>query len=409
MTTPPAPPAALTGIRVIDLGQILAAPFCSTLLGEFGAEVIKVEQPVVGDANRGNISFTQDNRGQKSVTMDLSKPEGRQLFRRLCDSADVLVENNRPGALEKWGLAPDTLRETNPGLVVVRISGYGQTGPYKDRAGFDRVALAFAGITGLTGYPDRPPVRPGYFVADYGSGVFAAFGALAALKAREHTGRGQDVDMALYEAVWRMSGAHVGGYGLAGKGRERSGNYFPGVVPAEQFETADGHHLVINATTQRAFEKLCQGMGQPELITDERFNTRAKLQANHEAIHAILGEWVGQRTLEKCQAELDSVGVPATKVYSIADIVADPHFNERQQVLSVESADFGNVLQPGIVPRLTDTPGRVYRRAPVLGEHNEEVYLRSPRYRPGRVRRADGCRGDLAPGAPPNVATVNAP
>lgn len=368
-------PSALSGIRVINCGQILAAPFCSTLLGEFGAEVIKVEQPGKGEANRGNLSFAQDNRNQKSVTLDFLRPEGRALFRRLCDASDVLVENFRPGTLEKWGLAPDSLRETSPGLVCVRISGYGQTGPYRDRAGFDRVALAFAGMTGLTGYGDRPPVRPGYFVADYGAGVFGAFGALAALRSRDVTGRGQDVDVALYEAAWRMSGVHAASFGLSGKDRERTGNYFPGVVPAEQFETADGYHLVINATTQIAFEKLCRAIGRPELIADERFTPRANLLRNHEAIEGILAEWVRPRTLEECQRTLDEFGVPATKVYAISDVVSDPHVAARHQVLTVESHDFGPVLQPGIVPLLSETPGDVRERAPRLGEHNEAVWM----------------------------------
>ncbi|PWB46905.1 MAG: formyl-CoA transferase [Dehalococcoidia bacterium] len=371
----PSETAPLSGIRVVDAGQILAAPFCSTLLGEFGADVIKVEPPGTGDANRGSVSFAQDNRGQKSVTLDVTRPEGAALFRRLCDVSDILVENNRPGALEKWGLAPETLRESNPGLVVVRISGYGQTGPYRDRAGFDRVALAFAGITALTGYPGLPPVRPGYFVADYGAGIFAAFGALAALRARELSGRGQDVDMALYEAVWRMSGTHAANYGLSGKDRERSGNYFPGVVPAEQFETSDGQFLVVNATTQRSFEKLCQAIGQPELVQDPRFTPRKHLLENHAAIHAIVGEWVASRALAECQEILDRFGVPATKVYNTSDIVGDPHFAARQQVISVESTDHGQLLQPGVVPILTETPGQVRGRAPLLGEHNEEVYL----------------------------------
>ncbi|NJD64383.1 MAG: CoA transferase [Chloroflexi bacterium] len=371
----PSETAPLSGIRVVDAGQILAAPFCSTQLGEFGADVIKVEPPGTGDANRGSVSFAQDNRGQKSVTLDVTRPEGAALFRRLCDVSDILVENNRPGALEKWGLAPETLRESNPGLVVVRISGYGQTGPYRDRAGFDRVALAFAGITALTGYPGLPPVRPGYFVADYGAGIFAAFGALAALRARELSGRGQDVDMALYEAVWRMSGTHAANYGLSGKDRERSGNYFPGVVPAEQFETSDGQFLVVNATTQRSFEKLCQAIGQPELVQDPRFTPRKHLLENHAAIHAIVGEWVASRALAECQEILDRFGVPATKVYNTSDIVGDPHFAARQQVISVESTDHGQLLQPGVVPILTETPGLVRGRAPLLGEHNEEVYL----------------------------------
>jgi len=374
MTEPPQA-ASLAGIRVINAGQILAAPFCSTLLGEFGAEVIKVEPPGKGENNRGSVSFAQDNRGQKAVTCDLSKPEGKALFRRLCDTADILVENFRAGHLEKWGLAPDTLRETNPGLVAVRISGYGQTGPYRDRAGFDRVALAFAGMTGLTGYPDRPPIRPAYFVADYGAGVFAAFGALAALRAREQTGRGQDVDVALYEAAWRMSGTHAANYSLTGKNRERSGNYFPGVVPAEQFETSDGHFLVINATTQPAFERLCEAMGNPELAADERFRPRPNLLKNYAVIHAIVGEWVAPLTLAECQDTLDKHGIPATKVNEISDIVSDPHYAAREQLLSVESDDYGHLLQPGIVPKLSETPGTVTSRAPRLGEHNEEIYI----------------------------------
>lgn len=368
-------PGALAGIRVICAGQILAAPFCATLLGEFGAEVIKVELPRSGDPNRGNVSFAQDNRGQKSVTLDLQAPAGTVLFRRLCETADILIENFRPGTLERMGLAPDTLRETNPGLVVVRISGYGQTGPYRDRAGFDRVALAFAGITAVTGYPDRPPVRPGYFVADYGSGVFAAFGALTALRARDITGRGQDVDVALYETVWRMSGTHAANYGLSGHDRARSGNYFPGVVPAEQFETADGEHLVVNATTQLTFERLCAAIGRPELVQDERFRPRANLMRNHAAIHEVIAAWACTLTLAECQRILDEYGVPATKVFHTSDIVSDPHYAAREQVLSVETPDFGNVLQPGVAPLLSETPGRVRGRAPHLGEHNEEVYL----------------------------------
>jgi crotonobetainyl-CoA:carnitine CoA-transferase CaiB-like acyl-CoA transferase len=373
MTTPE-PVLPLSGIRVVSTGQILAAPFCSTLFAEFGAEVIKVEAPMTGESNRGSVSFAQDNRGQKAVTLDITRPEGAAIFRRLADLADVLVDNNRPGALERWGCAPDTLRETNPGLITVRISGYGQTGPYKDRAGFDRVALAFAGITGHTGFGDRPPVRPGYFVADYGAGMFAAFGAMLALRAREFTGKGQDVDMALYEAVWRMSGTHLATYALQGKDRERTGNYFPGVVPAEQFETADGHYLVINATTQRAFAKLCEAIDQPELLTDERFSPRSNLVKNHELIEGILADWVRARSLAACQAQLDRFGVPATKVYLMEDIVADPHYAARHQVLSVDSTDHGQLLQPGVVPILSDTPGRVPGRAPTLGEHNEEVF-----------------------------------
>lgn len=367
-------PRALEGVRVINCGQILAAPFCSTLLGEFGADVIKVEQPGTGDPNRGNVSFAQDNRGQRSVTIDLHNPKGQALFRRLCDTADIVVENFRPGTLERFNVAPDELRKTNPGLIAVRFSGYGQTGPYKDRAGFDRVALGFAGITYVTGYPDKPPVRPGYFVADYGSGIFGAFGAVTALHARKITGVGQDVDVALYESTWRMSGTHAANYGMNGENRERSGNYFPGVVPAEQFETSDKVYLIINATTQRVFERLCEAIGQPELVKDERFTPRKNLVANHESIEAILATWIGAHSYADCQRIFDEFGVPASKVYSTSDIIADPHYHDREQVVSVDSHEWGPLLQPGIVPRLTGTPGTIRGRAPLLGEHNQEVF-----------------------------------
>jgi len=365
-------PGALDGVRVINAGQIIAGPFTATLLAEFGADVIKVESPE-NPAVR-TVQFAQDHRGQRGVTINLRHPEGKALFQKLASTADILVENFRPGALERLGLSPDELREENPGLIAIRISGYGQTGPYRDRTGFDRVALGFSGMTYVTGDEDRRPVRPGYFVADYGTGIFAAYGAVLALRARETTGRGQDVDLGLFEAPWRMSGTHLPNYGLSGENRERAGNYYPGVVPAEQFETSDGHHLIINATTQRPFERLCEAIGQPELVQDERFTPREHLVANHQAIHDILRPWVAERTLEENLKILDEAAVPCTKVYATSDIVADPHYEAREQVLTVESPMGEQLLQPGIVPRLTDTPGGVARRAPKPGEHNAEVF-----------------------------------
>ena len=252
----------------------------------------------------------------------------------------------------------------NPGLVCVRISGYGQTGPYRDRTGFDGVALGFSGMTYVTGDADRPPVRPGYFVADYGTGAFAAYGVVLALRARELTGRGQDVDLGLFEAPWRMSGTHLPLFGLSGENRERSGNYYPGVVPAEQFETRDGNHLIINATTQRPFERLCDAIGHPELVSDPRFTPREALVANAHEIHAIIRPWVAERTLEETLAVLGRYAVPCTKVYATSDIVGDPQYRAREQVLAVEAPDGTTLLQPGIVPRLIDTPGQIRRRAP---------------------------------------------
>ena len=364
----------LDGVLVINAGQILAAPFCATMLAEFGADVIKLERPRSGEPNHGSISYVQENRSQRGVTCNLQHPRGQQLFRDLCARADLLIENFRPGTLEKLEIGPERLRERNPGLVVVRVSGYGQSGPYRERAGFDRVALGFAGMTYTTGSPDGPPVRPGYMVADYSAGLVAAFGALAALRARELNGVGQDVDVALYEAIWKQSGSHAANYQRSGKNRERSGNYFPGVVPAEQFPTADGHFLIINATTQGTFERLCAAMLRADLLTDARFAEHGERRANYEPLHEIVGEWVRGLTLEAVQARLDEYGVPATKVYATSDILADPHFAAREQIVEVPSEQHGALPQPGIVPRLSRTPGAVRHRAPTLGEHNSEVY-----------------------------------
>ena len=365
----------LDGVLVINAGQILAAPFCATMLAEFGADVIKLERPRTGEPNHGSISYVQENRSQRGVTCNLADPRGKDLFRRLCAEADVLIENFRPGTLEKLDLAPDSLRERNPRLIVTRVSGYGQTGPYRERAGFDRVALGFSGITYATGFAGDPPVRPGYMIGDYSAGVFAAFGTLAALRARDvNGGLGQDVDVALYEALWKQSGAHAAQYSLSGEDRERSGNYWPGVIPAEQFETADGHHLIISAATQGTFERLCEALGRSDLIRDPRFEVHRDRRKNHEAIHEIIGEWVSTLTLAEAQARLDRHGVPATKVYATSDVMSDKHIAARKQVVEVPSEQHGTLPQPGIAPRLSATPGGVKHRAPTLGEHNREVY-----------------------------------
>ena len=365
----------LHGVTVINAGQILAAPHCATILAEFGADVIKLERPAGGEPNHGTISYVQENRSQRGVTCNLADPRGADLFRRLCDRADALIENFRPGTLEKMGLSPDSLRERNPGLVVTRVSGYGQTGPYRERAGFDRVALGFAGMTYQTGWADGPPVRPGYMVADYSAGVFAAMGTLMALRARDvNGGVGQDVDVALYEAIWKQSGTHASQYAMTSRNRERSGNYWPGVVPAEQWRTADGHHLIINATTQGTFERLVAAMQRPDLLDDPRFGVHAERRRHYEAIHAIVGEWIGALTLAQAQRLLDERGVPATKVYATSDVMADEHYRAREQIVAVPSEQHGALPQPGIVPRLSKTPGAVKHRAPTLGEHNREVY-----------------------------------
>ena len=365
----------LDGITVINAGQILAAPHCATMLAEFGADVIKLERPGTGETIHGSIGYVQENRSQRGVTCNMADPRGKDLFRKLCAQADVLIENFRPGTLEKMDLAPDSLRERNPGLIVTRVSGYGQTGPYRDKAGFDRVALGFAGMTYQTGWADGPPVRPGYMVADYSAGVFAAMGTMMALRARDvNGGIGQDVDVALYEAIWKQSGTHASQYFLTNENRERSGNYWPGVVPAEQWETADGHDLIINATSQGTFVRLTRAMQRPDLLTDPRFEDQRDRRKNYEAIHEIVGEWVGALTLEQVQHLLDKHGVPATKVNATSDVIANEHVLAREQVVNVPSKQHGELPQPGVVPRLSKTPGAVKHRAPTLGEHNQEIY-----------------------------------
>ena len=256
---------------------------------------------------------------------------------------------------------------------MTRVSGYGQTGPASQRPGFDRIGLAFGGLTYVTGYPEQPPVRPGYMLGDYNTGMMAAFGTLVALTSARATGVGQDVDIALYESIWRSSGQLASQFGK-GRARERTGNYFAGVVPAEQFTTRDNEFAVINATTAPAFTALCGAMGQPELVDDPRFSPRRELMENHEEIHGIVRDWVATLTYKELQAALDEAGVPCTKAMSITDIMEDEHYWAREQIISVETAsDHGEILMPGVVPRLSKTPGHV-SRAPTKGEHNEQIY-----------------------------------
>jgi crotonobetainyl-CoA:carnitine CoA-transferase CaiB-like acyl-CoA transferase len=371
---------ALAGLRVIDAGQIIAGPFAATLLGEFGAEVIKVEQPRIGDAARGPDSaspeFLQNSRNKKSVTLDLRRPEGQTLFKRLAAKSDVVVENFLPGTMERWGLGYDDLSAVNPGIVMLRVSGYGQTGPYKHKYSFDRIGMAFGGLTYVTGFPDGPPVRPGYFIADYATGILGAFGVLVAIHERDviGTGKGQMIDATLYESIWRMSGPLAANYARSGTVRERQGNTFPGVSPADQFETADGQYVVVHAGTDRVFERLAATIGRPELTSDPRFQGRAARAKRMDELHAIIGAWVRTLALAEVLEKLEAGGVPASPVYSIADIFRDPQFAARDNLITVPDSVLGELVEPGVVPRLSRTPGSVRGGAPRLGEHNEEIY-----------------------------------
>ena len=375
---------ALDGLTVLDCATFVAAPFCCTLLGEFGATVIKVEQPGVGDdlrrLGRRAASGQPDwwlveSRNKKSITCNLRVPEGQALLKRLAASADVLAENFRPGTMERWGLGWDDLSAVNRGLVMVRISAFGQTGPARERPGFGRIAAAVSGAAYLSGHPDRPPVSPGTpTIPDYLAGVFGAFGALAAVRHRERTGEGQVVDIGLYEPMLRMLDELIPVYGATGYVRERIGSATEYVVPHNHYQARDGAWLAIACTNDRMFERLAaKAMGEPALV--ERYPTMTvRLQRRQEVDDAVAG-WVGGLDAAEALARLDAAEVPSSRVASVRDIFEDAQVMARQNVEAIASPLGGILHMVGIVPRLTATPGAVRHAGPLtLGEHNEEIY-----------------------------------
>jgi crotonobetainyl-CoA:carnitine CoA-transferase CaiB-like acyl-CoA transferase len=377
---------ALAGVTVLDLATFLAAPLCATLLGEFGADVIKVEQPGVGDDLRrlgraaapGAPSYwwLTEARNKKSITCNLRDPEGQALIKRLVAQAQVVTENFRPGTLERWRLGWDALAAINPALVMVRISGFGQTGPYRDRPGFGRIAAAFGGLAYLSGYPDRAPVSPGTpTVPDYLAGVFGAVGALAALRHAERTGQGQVVDVGLYEPVLRVLDDAIAVYGGTGVVRERIGSGTESVVPHNHYLTRDGRWLAIACTNDRMFARLLEAMGRRDLVADPRMVTTAARLAHRAQVDELVAAWVGARDLDVALAALEAAEVPAAPVMSVRDLLGDRHVQARDNVLRVVADALGSVTMPGVVPSLTVTPGRVQAPGPLVpGAHNEEIY-----------------------------------
>jgi crotonobetainyl-CoA:carnitine CoA-transferase CaiB-like acyl-CoA transferase len=377
---------ALAGVTVLDLATFLAAPLCATLLGELGADVIKVEQPGVGDDLRrlgraaapGAPSYwwLTEARNKKSVTCNLRHPEGQALVKRLVADTQVVTENFRPGTLERWHLGWDALAAVNPALVLVRVSGFGQTGPYRDRPGFGRIAAAFGGLAYVSGYPDRPPVSPGTpTVPDYLAGVFGAVGALAALRHAERTGQGQVVDVALYEPVLRVLDDAIAVYGGTGHVRERIGSGTESVVPHNHYQTRDGRWLAIACTNDRMFTRLLEAMGRRDLTADPRLGTTAARLAHREHVDGLVAGWVGALDLDAALAALEQAEVPAAPVMSVRDLLSNPHVQARDNVLRVAVDALGSVIMPGVVPSLSATPGRVRSPGPLVpGAHNEEIY-----------------------------------
>ena len=374
---------ALSGLTVLDLATFVAAPFCSTLLGEFGAEVIKVEQPGVGDDLRRlgrtaapGLSYwwLAESRNKKSVTCNLRAPEGQALIKRLAAGADVVTENFRPGTLERWNLGYESLRAANQGLVLVRISGFGQSGPYADRPGFGRIAAAMSGITYLGGFPDRPPVTPGTpTIPDYLAGLMGAFGALVALEHRHRTGQGQVVDVGLYEPILRMLDEMIPVYAATGHVRERIGSGTEYVVPHNHYATRDGSWIAIACTNDRMFERLLRAMERPDLLP--RYHTMPERLRLRDELDALVAAWVGGSTAREVRRRLDAAEVPNSLVCSVRDLFEDPHVKARENIVTVQSPLGGLLSMVGIVPKLSLTPGAIdFAGPPEVGQHNEEIY-----------------------------------
>ena len=379
----------LVGLRVLDLGTRIGAPFAATLLADLGADVIKVELPGQGDfmrtigpfENGYSLFWAVEGRGKRSVTLDLRKPAGQALLRRLVPLADVVVENFQPGTLESWGLGYDVLSALNPGLILTRVSVYGQDGPYRDRPGLDRNGIATGGLMYITGYPDRPPVRPGIIVSDYLTGVFNAFSILSAVYERDRrareTGeppRGQWVDLSLYESILRVMEHTLAAYDRLGVVREREGNRLRNSAPLDNWETSDGKYVCIIAAGDGLFPRLCRAMERDDLLREPRFGTMAQRAEHGDEINGIVAAWVKVRTARDVQDVLERHEVPFGVAYSVADIFADPHIAARGDIETVDDPVIGAVRMQGVYPRFSRTPGAVSRGAPRLGAHNEEVY-----------------------------------
>ncbi|WP_046470073.1 CaiB/BaiF CoA transferase family protein [Allosalinactinospora lopnorensis] len=380
------PSGPLSDIRVIEAGSLIAGPFCGQLLADFGAEVIKVEDPDSGDPMRtwgqatpGGVSLSWPviARNKKSVTCDLRTGEGQEIMRGLLRDADVLVENFRPGTLERWGLGYDRLQETNPGLVMVRVTGYGQNGPYAQRAGFGAIGEAMGGIRYVTGEADRPSSRVGVSLGDSLAGTFSALGAVMALHARRRTGRGQVVDTAIYEAVLAFMESLLPEWELAGYRRERTGSILPKIAPSNAYPTGDGAEILIGANRDTVFGRLCDLMGEPELAADERYATHSARGQRQQELDARIAEWTRRFHSDDVLDKLHDAGVPAGRVYQAADMLDDPHFAARQAIVRCLHPELGEFPMQNVVPRMSDTPGSVRAVGPELGEHNAEVYRNS--------------------------------
>ncbi len=379
-----AAPRPLDGVRVIDVGNFLAGPYAAAMMGEFGAEVLKVEHPIGGDPMRrfgtptsrpdATLKWLSESRNKKSVTIDLRQGEGVQLFLRLVAKSDVLIENFRPGTMEEWGLTWEALTEANPRLVMLRVSGYGQTGPYRRRSGFAHIAQAFGGLNYLAGFPGETPVLPGTVpLGDYIASLYGAIGIMVALRHREKTGRGQIIDVGIYEAIFRMMEEIASVYGVSGKIREREGSGSFVAAPHGHFRTKDDRWIAIACTTDKMFERLSVAMGQPELSSSGLYGDQRKRLAARDTVNALVVDWVASLDRDEVLRLCLDEEVPVGKVNSIADIFEDEHFQARGNLARIVDEELGEVVVPGVVPTLSATPGRIDSLGPALGSATDAV------------------------------------
>jgi formyl-CoA transferase len=367
-------------LRVVELGQLLAGPFCGQLLGDMGADVIKVEPPGAGDPMRlwgqgeEKLQWEVIARNKRSVSANLRIPEGQALVRKLIARADIVIENFKPGTMEKWGMAPDALLAENPGLIIARMSGYGQTGPYSDRAGFGGIGEAMGGWRYIVGEPDRPPSRMGISIGDTLTATYGCIGVLAALHVREKTGKGQIVDAALYESVLQVMEGLVPEYDHGGFIRERSGSILPGIAPSNVYRCSDGEYM-IGANKDSLWQRLAEAMGRPEWGSDPRYATHIARGHNQRELDDLINAWTRTLTVSELDALMSEYSIPAGRVYRAPEMLEDPHFKAREAIVEVETERFGKLKMQNAFPKLSSTPSSVRRAAPsVVGQHNAEVY-----------------------------------
>lgn len=393
----------LSHIKVIELGSFIAGPFCGQLLADLGADVIKIEPPDVGDAMRqwGAAKTTNGRslwwpvigRNKSSLTLDLRKPDAKKIVRELVQDADVLVENFRPGTLERWGLAPDQLREDNEKLIVARVSGFGQTGPYSDRAGFGAIAEAVSGLRSLTGYADRMPTRVGISIGDSLAGLYATIGVLAALVARPGmSGKGQAIDVSIAESVLGVLESVIAEFVETGLVRERTGPVLPGIAPSNLYPTSDGQLVLIAANSDGLFGRLTQAMGDPALALDARFATHAARGNRQGELDEIIAAWTGTRKLPELLRLMDEHGIPAGPLNDVRAVASDPHFKAREAIIEVPDPALGSVTMQGVFPKFSATPGMVRWAGRELGADTDDILSNRLGYPADRIAqlRQDG-------------------